>query len=1156
MPNIFLLLCFLLVVDSGFVFGKQEIGIFELKKGDISLKVTNWGASLVSLVLPDKHGKLGDVVLGYDSVKDYTNDTTYFGATVGRVANRIGGAQFILNGIHYKIVANEGNNTLHGGLRGFSKVAWEVKKYKKEAQNPTIVFAYRSFDGEEGFPGDLVVSVRYTLLGKNQLSIIMKAKALNKPTPVNLANHAYWNLGNHNNGNILSEVVQIFASNYTPVNSHLIPTGQIASVRGTPYDFLTPQRVGARINQMPQTRGYDINYVLDDDEKGKKMKKVAIVEDGRSGRVMEVFTNAPGMQFYTGNFIKDEKGKALNEFQSVMALSNFKYVVGIGSAWYTLLVIFFTHFANAALSKSSSSASLELQAEARALVESGWWSEAYTKRTTSRCEWPGIQCDRSGSITHIALPSEFQVGDKFGRLNLSSLPNLLLLNLSRHALSGDVPFGLGTLSKLQHLDLSYNYIDQPILHYIPNLTNLETLNLATNFLFDSIPSDVGHLTKLTSILLDSNSITGPIPPELGKLNKLVTLSLTDNKLVDSIPAEIGLLTSLKFLSLGMNHLWGSIPSQIGNLNTLVTLDLNTNNLTGEIPLALSHLSNLTQLNLAENQLSGALPQQLSQLTKLESLNISHNLISAQIPPDIGKLSSLLVLDLSRNNLSGDIPTQISSCSKLKTLVLSHNHISGTIPSQICGLVSLALIDLSYNSIGGEIPYQLGNVKISRVLDLSYNDLTGKIPNSLILLRRINLSCNSLDHHIPLGFRNSFPSDAFIIDKYFCSPQMPQQLPTHSRTNNGVPINWKIFLPLTASLAILCFGYVFLCWWRKCRGSKCEGKVVKNGDLFSIWNYDGKIAYTDIIEATEGFDIRYCIGSGGCGRVYKAQLPSGRVVALKKLHNLEASESTLCGIFKNEVRTLAKIRHRNIVRLYGFCLHQKCMFLVLEYKERGSLYHVLRNDIEAAELNWGIRVNIVRGIAHALSYLHHDYTSAIIHRDITSKNVLLNSEMEASLSDFGISRLINHGSSHRTSLAGTYGYLAPELAYTRVVTEKCDVYSFGVVVVEIMMGRHPGEVLSSLWSTSASAQQLLLKDILDPRLIPTMNQHDVHILGVVATLAFACLRPKPRCRPTMKNVSQKLNFAINKPPLLSLSFQDISIQHLLNQQLYLVDRSDD
>lgn len=311
MTKIFVLLLCLLIVAFGFVNGydeKEKLGIFELKKGGLSLKVTNWGASIVSLVLPDKNGKLADIVLGYDSIKEYTNDSTYFGATVGRVANRIGEAQFNLNGKHYKLVANEGNNTLHGGSRGFSDVIWKVKRYQKEGPSPSVTFTYHSFDGEEGFPGDLLATVSYILTGKNQLVIIMKAKALNKPTPVNLANHAYWNIGGQNSGNILNEVIQIFGSKTTIVDDKLIPTGKFASVKGTAYDFLKPQIIGSRISQLAQHKGYDINYVLDG-EKGKKIKLAAKVHDKKSGRILELYTNAPGLQFYTGNYIKDVKGK-------------------------------------------------------------------------------------------------------------------------------------------------------------------------------------------------------------------------------------------------------------------------------------------------------------------------------------------------------------------------------------------------------------------------------------------------------------------------------------------------------------------------------------------------------------------------------------------------------------------------------------------------------------------------------------------------------------------------------------------------------------------------------------------------------------------------------------------------------------------------------
>lgn len=312
MWKITFLFAFLLLVSFAAVNGgsspKEAVEIYELKNGDMSVKVTNWGATIISVVLPDKHGKLGDIALGYESVKDYMNDATYFGSLVGRVANRIGGAKFSLNGTEYKLVANEGKNILHGGPKGFADVAWKVKTYRKDGHAPSIVFGYDSFDGEEGFPGEVKVTVAYTLLPKNQLSVKMKAKAVEKATPVNLAQHTYWNLGNHDSGDILSEEIQLFASHYTPVDSELIPTGQLLPVKGTPYDFLEPNTIGSRINQIP--KGYDINYAVDGSGTKKgKLKKVAVVKDKKSGRVMELLSNQPGVQFYTGNGIKDVKGK-------------------------------------------------------------------------------------------------------------------------------------------------------------------------------------------------------------------------------------------------------------------------------------------------------------------------------------------------------------------------------------------------------------------------------------------------------------------------------------------------------------------------------------------------------------------------------------------------------------------------------------------------------------------------------------------------------------------------------------------------------------------------------------------------------------------------------------------------------------------------------
>lgn len=287
--------------------GKDEIKTYELTKGNISVKLSNWGASIVSVHVPDKQGKMADIVLGYDDLNQYKKDKVYFGGLIGRVANRIGGAKFTLNRTTYKLVNNEGKNILHGGKIGFGDVIWKVSKPVDVGPHSYITFSYNSTDGEQGFPGDLSVEVTYLVYNNQRLTVHMKAKALNKATPVNLAQHAYWNLGGHDSGDILSHEVQLFASHITPTDDKLIPTGKIEPVKDTPYDFLTAKTVGSRIGKLP--KGYDINYVVDKPNSKARMKKIAMVHDPKSGRVLNLWSNKPGLQFYTGNMLKDVKGK-------------------------------------------------------------------------------------------------------------------------------------------------------------------------------------------------------------------------------------------------------------------------------------------------------------------------------------------------------------------------------------------------------------------------------------------------------------------------------------------------------------------------------------------------------------------------------------------------------------------------------------------------------------------------------------------------------------------------------------------------------------------------------------------------------------------------------------------------------------------------------
>ncbi|KAL5739026.1 hypothetical protein ACOSQ2_028206 [Xanthoceras sorbifolium] len=663
--------------------------------------------------------------------------------------------------------------------------------------------------------------------------------------------------------------------------------------------------------------------------------------------------------------------------------------------------------------------------------------------------------------------------------------------------------------------------------------------------------------SITAIALTGKGIKG----ELSQFNfscfqDLEHFTIWNNTLTGSIPSQIGALSRLRFLDLGNNNLTGPIPPEIENMKNLTHLFMNDNKLIGPIPSSLGLLSNLQKIDLSINHIDGSIPGEIARLNQLIILDLSSNLLSGEIPVTVRELLNLKDLDLSNNQLSGPIPNGIRNCSNLETLRLSKNTLTGSIPLEITKLPRLKLLDLRYNLINGIIPPQLGKMPSLRYLHLSHNKLFGLIPGSLSNMNDLDLSYNELEGEITSSIQCKYPPQQIIIGnkglhskvRGWPSCSTHSTATTKNDSKHAIPFD-KIFVPITVCLALAIF--VFLCLLRlKIRTPKpnIARATSSTGDVFSIWNYDGRIAYEDIIEATEDFDIKYCIGTGGYGSVYKVKLPSGKVFALKKLHSLESEEPTLAKSFQNEICVLSKIRHRNIVKLYGFCLHKKCMFLVYEYIERGSLFFVLRNDDEAIELNWTRRVNIIKGIAHALCYLHYNCTPSIVHRDISSNNVLLNSEFEAFVADFGTARLLYSNSSNRTILAGTCGYIAPELAYTMVVTDKCDVYSFGVVALEVLMGRHPGELLTS--STSSFDQNTMLIDIMDPRLSPPVDQMVVQDIILVSTVAVACLHSKPNSRPSMQCVSAEFLVDHHKTPMPK-TLQETSIGQLRNHGMFLV-----
>ena len=300
--------------------GKQ-VDLYTLKnKNGLEMTVTNYGGRVVSLMVPDKSGKMEDVVLGYESIDGYLNAAEqYFGASIGRYGNRIANGTFTLDSVKYNLAVNNTPNSLHGGVKGFSAKIWTaVQKGQNEME-----LSLESPDMEEGYPGDLKVKVNYKLTDANEFTITYRAET-SKPTVLNLTNHSYFNLHGAGNGDILDHEVFLNADKYTPIDSALIPTGKIESVIGTPFDFTTPTTVGARINekneQLTFGLGYDHNFVLNKTDE-KVVSLAASVYDPQSGRFMEVFTNEPGVQFYSGNFLKGKEiGKQAKPYNFRSAL--------------------------------------------------------------------------------------------------------------------------------------------------------------------------------------------------------------------------------------------------------------------------------------------------------------------------------------------------------------------------------------------------------------------------------------------------------------------------------------------------------------------------------------------------------------------------------------------------------------------------------------------------------------------------------------------------------------------------------------------------------------------------------------------------------------------------------------------------------------------
>ncbi|RZC82045.1 hypothetical protein C5167_044632 [Papaver somniferum] len=776
--------------------------------------------------------------------------------------------------------------------------------------------------------------------------------------------------------------------------------------------------------------------------------------------------------------------------------------------------------------------------------------------------------------------------------SICHLANLTYLSISRNQLTGVIPQDIGELRSLDNLLLDQNILTGSVPASVGNLKNLNVLNLFQNELTGLLPMGMNNLTQLKVLYLNDNEFsgylpqgvcqsgrleefvaftnyfTGPIPRSLRNCTSLKLLGLQQNELVDNITEAFHVYPHLEKIGLDFNMFYGELSKDWGSCQNLTLLSLSGNNITGRIPSELGKLKILSILYLDSNNLVGKIPKELLDLSSLILLDLSNNHLSGVLSSAIGMLSNLQHLDLSTNKLKGSIPEQLGECRKLLSLNLSTNNFNDSIPLQIGNLDSLQIsLDLSYNELSGEIPSALGKLSKLETLNLSHNKLFGSIPSSfgqLQSLTTVNISYNELSGPLPntKAFEDA-PIEALKSNKGLCGNNSRGLKPCNSlvvigRKEDKHKLLLVILLPLIGSLFLL--SILIAIWFRLRKRSVGNIALTDQAtstnaerNLFSIWNYDGKIVFEDVIEATEDFDTKYCIGTGGYGSVYKAELSTGQVVAVKKLHSSdEDSEKSDLKSFESEVHALTEIRHRNIVKLFGFCsnLERRISYLVYEFVERGSLKNVLSDEVQAMEFDWIKRLRFIKGTSDALAYMHHDCIPAIVHRDISSNNILLDSEYDARVSDFGTARILKPDSSNWTSLAGTYGYVAPELAYTMKVTEKCDVYSFGVIILEVLTGIHPSEIITILsqilhssLSSSNVGHTIKLRDILDQCIGAPPDVIQKKIICVVK-VGFTCLRGDPLTRPTMEEVSAELSSSSQTNTSFPKSFETITLADLL------------
>ncbi|KAH7307379.1 hypothetical protein KP509_22G056200 [Ceratopteris richardii] len=711
---------------------------------------------------------------------------------------------------------------------------------------------------------------------------------------------------------------------------------------------------------------------------------------------------------------------------------------------------------------------------------------------------------------------------------LGHLGNLDTLFLQKNGLTGSIPPQLGNIYSLKSLDLSCNSLTGSIPQELGKLQKLELLNLFENSIQGSIPSGIADLPNLQVLKLFTNKLTGVVPQHLGANGKLIIVDLALNLLGGPIPPQICMKQALEQLILMNNRFSGTIPETLAKCVKLTRVRLGNNKLHGSIPPSLFLLPALNYLELLGNELTGMIPGRIANLSMLGTLDLSYNQLTGSLPSSIGRLDQLINLVLAGNKLSGVIPHEVGSLQKLVKLDLSRNMLSGNIPPALGDCSSMTMLDLSHNQLDGEIPPVLSKLFILDTLNLSWNHFTGAIPQNFVSINTlviVDFSFNNLSGLIPEGGKfSTLNGSSFVGNPGLCGKQLNGDCSQIDTSNAARLKRQKIIISICCLLVGLSCIAVIIAWCLR----RVEVGVGWELILFEKLTFSLK----DVVGCITEENI---ISKGGSAIVYKGLLPGNQVIAIKAISTNLKICTGVDNRLATEIRTLGCIRHRNIVRLLGFCTNNETSLLLLEYMPNGSLSDLLHGP-RGVLLDWGLRYKIALDSAKGLCYLHHDHSPTIVHRDVKSSNILLDDNFEAHVADFGLAKVLRGSgtSESMTSIAGSYGYIAPEYAYTLRVDEKSDVYSYGVVLLELITGRRPTEpdygdyTDIAGWVRRKARSSEDRREIMDAR-IQTIADSSLKIqqeFMLLLEVAIRCVSIQPDHRPTMHNVVQLLTHGCN------------------------------